>query len=128
VVVLIRVVLLVCEIMQKDSDGTSENKELFGGARVIVYNDRLFGVRRFSFLRCLLVLLCRKASYNFETVSTPLLFWCSQNESLVHWLRIPISHSCYQSHLHMNQPLTVSSLIHGQIQSSRTCKILHILF
>jgi hypothetical protein len=73
VVVLISVVLMVCKITVEYSEGTSEHEEWFEGGKQIVYKERLFGVGGFPFLLSLLVLLYRKATYNFETASTSVL-------------------------------------------------------
>jgi len=67
VVVLIRVVLVLCKIMLKDSEDTSEHEESFDGGRLIVYEARLFGVGGFLFRFTLLVLLYGNASNNFES-------------------------------------------------------------
>jgi len=57
-----------------DSDGTSEHEERFEGGRRIVYKESVDSVGGFPFLLSLLVLLYSKASYDFETVSTLVLF------------------------------------------------------
>ena len=50
-----------------------EHEEWFEGGERIVYKESVVGVGGFPFLLSLLVLLYRKASYDFETVSTLVL-------------------------------------------------------
>jgi hypothetical protein len=73
VIVLISGGLRVCKIIERDSDGTSENGEWFEGGRRIVYKESVVGIGGIPFLLSLLVLLYRKASYDFETASTLVL-------------------------------------------------------
>ena len=56
-VVMITVGVVVCTIMDEDSDGTSEHEGLFEDSGRSVYEVRMFGVGGFPFLLCLLVLL-----------------------------------------------------------------------
>ena len=60
---------VVCKIMGRDSDGTSEHEGWFEGGRRIVYKESVDSVGGFPFLFSLLILLYSKASYDFETVS-----------------------------------------------------------
>jgi len=73
VVVTIRNGGVVCKIMGSDSDGILEHEEWFEGGRRIVYKQSIAGVGGFPFLLSLLVLLYRKASYDFETALTLIL-------------------------------------------------------
>jgi hypothetical protein len=65
-----RIVLVLCKIVGKDSDGTLEYGEWFEGGRQIVYKDMLFAVGGCPFLLSLLIVWYSKASYNLETGST----------------------------------------------------------
>jgi len=56
------VVLVVCKIMGRYSNGTSEHEKWFEGGRRSVYKERLLGVGGFPFLLSLLILLYSKAS------------------------------------------------------------------
>jgi len=64
---------MVCNIIEWDSDGTSEHEEWFEGGRQNVYKESIVGIGGFPFLLSLLVLLYSKASYDFETVPTLVL-------------------------------------------------------
>jgi len=75
VVVLPTVMLMVCEVMRKVSDGTSEHGRWFQGGRQTVNKERLFGVGSFPLLLCLLNLWYCKATDDFGTVSTLVLSW-----------------------------------------------------
>jgi len=70
---LIRVVLMLCKIMDGYLDGTSEHEEWFEGGRRSVYKQRLFGVGGFPFLLSLLVLLYSRAS---TTLTQPWFLSC----------------------------------------------------
>jgi hypothetical protein len=95
-----------------DSDGTSVHEEWFEGGRRSVYNERLVGVGGFPFLLSLLVLLYSKASYDFETVSTLVLFCrvlISSTLILSSLAQLLILHYCYQFHLRSTPPVTLSA-------------------
>jgi hypothetical protein len=73
VVVTIRDDGVVCKIIGRYLDATSEHEEWFEGGRRIVYKESAVGVGGFPFLLSLLVLLYSKASPDFETASTLVL-------------------------------------------------------
>ena len=54
--------VVVCKIMDVDSDGILKHEELFEGGRRTVYNERLLGGGGFRLILSLLVLLYSKAS------------------------------------------------------------------
>jgi hypothetical protein len=65
---------VVCKIIGEDSDGTSKHEEWFEGGRRSVYKESVVCVGGFPFLLSVLVHWYSKASYNFETGSTLVLF------------------------------------------------------
>ena len=68
-IVLMRILLVVCKIMDGDSDGTLRYEEWLECGRQSVYKERLFGVGGFPFLLSLLILLYRKAIDDFRKIS-----------------------------------------------------------
>jgi hypothetical protein len=72
-IVTIRVLVVVCQITGKDSDGISEHDEGLEGGGRIVYKVRVVCIGGFPFLLSLLVLLNSKGCYDFETASTLVL-------------------------------------------------------
>ena len=72
--VMIRADLVVCKIIGLDSDGTLEHEEWFKGGRRSLYKETVVGITGFPFVLSLLVLLYHKASYEFETASTFVVF------------------------------------------------------
>jgi hypothetical protein len=76
----LRSCLVVCKVMGRDLDRTSEHEEWFEGGRRIVYKESVVGVWWFPFLLSILVLLYSKASYHFETALTLVFFWFPRNE------------------------------------------------
>jgi len=74
VIGLIRVEMVMCRIMGKDLDTTFEYEEFFEGGIETVYKEILFGLGGLPFLLSQLVLLYSKASYDFETASTHIMF------------------------------------------------------
>jgi len=75
--------MVVCKIMRRDSDGTLKHGEWLEGGERVVYKESVVGVGGFPFLLSLLILLNSKASYDFDTASTPVMVLVSQNEYLV---------------------------------------------
>jgi len=101
------VMLVVCNIMGSDSDGSSEYEEWFEGGRQIVCKDSVVGVGGFPFLLSLLVLFYSKASYDFETASIFCLVLTPSKWTSNHLSCFPISHHFHQYYLHPTPPVTL---------------------
>jgi len=106
--VLKRVALMVCKIMGKDLDGTSEHEEWFEGGRQIVHKESMLGVGGFPFLLSLLIFLYSTATDDFE-ITSHLPSLDSSWQTLSSFVLITISHYCYQCHLPSTPSITGDS-------------------